>query len=49
MGLGVIIGWVNFKKKRRELILTIILYLTMAVMCVLLVVQMFCFEGLIIH
>ena len=41
--------WLGELQKRRELILTIILYLTMAVMCVLLVVQMFCFEGLIIH
>jgi len=36
-------------QKGKELILTIILYLTMAEICVLLVCAMSCFEGLIIH
>jgi hypothetical protein len=43
-----VIGWVSYKKGR-ELILTIILYLTIAVIYVLPVYAMFCFEGLIIH
>ena len=46
--LGSDTGWVSYKKGR-ESILIIILYLTIAVMCVLLVCAMFCFEGLIIH
>ena len=41
-------GWVSYKKGR-ELILTIILYLTIAVIYVLPGYAMFCFEGLIIH
>ena len=41
------IGWVSYKKGR-ESILIIILYLTIAVICVLPVYAMFCFEGLII-
>jgi len=41
--------WLGELQKERELILTIILYLTIAVMCVLLVCAIFWFEGLIIH
>ena len=46
--LGSDTGWVSYKKGR-ESILIIILYLTIAVICVLPVYAMFCFEGLIIH
>ena len=41
--------WLGEYKKGRELILTTILYLTIAVICVWPVYAMFCFEGLIIH
>ena len=41
--------WLGELQKGKELILTIILYLTIAVICVFLVCAMFCFEGLITH